>query len=243
MIKRASAEGKLMRRVLTRYLRGYESALFRYSKRLSRKNLYQWLRHEIGASGIAGVPRVVLVGAGGEIAKAVRDSGVDAIEIDIDPARGPDVVADVSDMTCFEDGTVDAIICMEVLEHVHDPRKATSEMFRVLRPGGVVVGSSPFLLGLHEEPHDYFRFTLHGIALLFRKFETMTIRPRNSYMSSLAALVARLFAAPDQKTRTAAAICSPLLFLIIVLIQLGDAILPSGLATTGYFYVFRRPRS
>lgn len=43
----------------------------------------------------------------------------------------------------FSDGTFGLVICTEVLEHVPDPRRALSEIHRVLRPGGVLIGSVP----------------------------------------------------------------------------------------------------
>ena len=43
----------------------------------------------------------------------------------------------------FEDGSVDAVVMLDVLEHVPEPRAVLTEVRRVLRPGGVVVLSVP----------------------------------------------------------------------------------------------------
>ena len=43
----------------------------------------------------------------------------------------------------FQSETFDAIVCMSVLEHIHDLDSAASEFFRVLRPGGVAVIGVP----------------------------------------------------------------------------------------------------
>lgn len=45
----------------------------------------------------------------------------------------------------FADGSLDAILSFDVLEHVPDPRKALSECLRVLRRGGRMLFSAPFL--------------------------------------------------------------------------------------------------
>lgn len=53
----------------------------------------------------------------------------------------------------------DAVICFNVLEHVLDYGAALSEMRRVLRPGGALYGRVPFLIGVHGDPSDYWRYT------------------------------------------------------------------------------------
>jgi ubiquinone/menaquinone biosynthesis C-methylase UbiE len=43
----------------------------------------------------------------------------------------------------FDDLQFGAVLCTEVLEHVPEPEKALQEIRRVLRPGGVLIGSVP----------------------------------------------------------------------------------------------------
>lgn len=50
-------------------------------------------------------------------------------------ASGVQVKVDVTAL-CFADACFDAIVCNHVLEHVPDDRKAISELYRVLKPGG-----------------------------------------------------------------------------------------------------------
>lgn len=45
----------------------------------------------------------------------------------------------------FADGSVDAVLTFDVLEHVPDYRAALAECFRVLAPGGVLLLTAPFL--------------------------------------------------------------------------------------------------
>lgn len=52
------------------------------------------------------------------------------------------VEGDIEDMP-FEDESFGTVVCTEVLEHVPYPEKALSEIGRVLRPGGVLIGSVP----------------------------------------------------------------------------------------------------
>lgn len=66
----------------------------------------------------------------------------------------------------FSDGSFDAVVSFQVLEHVADPGACVREMARVLRPGGRVVLTAPGVWPLHEAPHDYWRFTRHGMRAL-----------------------------------------------------------------------------
>jgi SAM-dependent methyltransferase len=66
----------------------------------------------------------------------------------------------------FEDGSFDAVMCTEVLEHCVDPVALTAEMHRVLRPGGGAVITVPFMWGEHEIPYDFRRYSINGISQL-----------------------------------------------------------------------------
>ncbi len=56
--------------------------------------------------------------------------------------------ADITNMACYTDGLFDAFICSHVLEHVHDDRKAMSELYRILKPGGWGIVMAPINLKL-----------------------------------------------------------------------------------------------
>jgi SAM-dependent methyltransferase len=66
-----------------------------------------------------------------------------------------------------KDNHYDAIICTQVLEHLPEPQKAISEMYRVLKPGGRIFFSTPLFFQEHEVPFDFFRYTRYGLARLF----------------------------------------------------------------------------
>jgi hypothetical protein len=96
---------------------------------------------------------------------------------DIDPDSGADIIGDL----CRENpailaGSVDLIICTEVLEHTRQPFSAVAEMYRMLTPGGCVVGTTPFNFRIHGPLPDCWRFTEHGLRELFREFSSLTIR-------------------------------------------------------------------
>ncbi len=103
------------------------------------------------------LPGDVLLNAGcgtGEFNHYLRDRfrksfGVDINESDITTARelniDPDIQFDVGDLLnlSFADESFDAMICVDVLEHVDQPDVALKEMRRVLRPGGQLVVTVP----------------------------------------------------------------------------------------------------
>ncbi|GEM_PF-864420 len=59
------------------------------------------------------------------------------------------------------DKSIDTIISFSVLEHVSEPFETIKEFHRILKPNGIFIISVPLYWHLHEEPHDYLRFTKH----------------------------------------------------------------------------------
>jgi SAM-dependent methyltransferase len=90
---------------------------------------------------------------------------------DIQPGRNVDVVTDIHHLP-FADESVGTVVCVEVLEHVHDPLRAVREIHRVLRPGGIAVLTSVMFMPVHEHPWDFWRFTPEGFAHVLEPFET-----------------------------------------------------------------------
>jgi SAM-dependent methyltransferase len=185
-----------LRRQLARRVRRLCSSAFIQdaSNRFSRENLNEFLEREIAAlEARPGSRRVLNVGAGGQLARRVAAlRGRRVVHVDLDPARRPDVVADVCDLRCFDDASFDAVFLLEVLEHVATPDLAISELHRVLAPGGVLVLSTPFLFEIHEAPHDYYRFSEHGLRFLLRGFASCEIARRNGYFKSTLVPLMRL---------------------------------------------------
>lgn len=85
----------------------------------------------------------------------------------------PDIVGDVMAIPLTE-AVYDSIICLAVLEHVPKPWLAMQEMWRILKPGGLLFVYVPFLSPYHAMPGyygDFFRFTEDGIKSLTAQFE------------------------------------------------------------------------
>lgn len=80
-------------------------------------------------------------------------------------ARRPDMLYDGRRLP-FEDRSFDTVINIQVLEHTPHPAALVAEMARVLKDDGVLILSAPFQFRLHEQPHDYYRYSPHGLRVL-----------------------------------------------------------------------------
>ena len=74
-----------------------------------------------------------------------------------------DVEADLNEMIEVPSGSFDTILCSSVLEHIWNHGMIWAEMQRTLRPQGKLILAVPFVYGLHEVPHDYFRWTRYAL--------------------------------------------------------------------------------
>jgi SAM-dependent methyltransferase len=88
--------------------------------------------------------------------------------VDVVPALGLSAVSFAVAIP-FRDGSFDTVLCTSVLEHVEDVESAMAEIVRVMRPGGRILVSVPFLYPTHEAPYDFWRTTHHGLKSLLER--------------------------------------------------------------------------
>lgn len=98
--------------------------------------------------------------------------------LDIDPSSGATYIADLccENFDRIPDGRFDLIFCTEVLEHVAEPFAAVRELYRMLKPGGNLVVTTPFNFRIHGPLPDCWRFTVHGLRLLFKSFRNVEVQ-------------------------------------------------------------------
>lgn len=91
----------------------------------------------------------------------------------------------------FEDMSFDCVLCNQVLEHVFNPETFLSEIRRVLKPGGRLILTVPFVWDEHEQPWDYARYTTFGLKSLLQKtgLEVIEQRKINANIGALFQLV------------------------------------------------------
>jgi len=93
------------------------------------------------------------------------------------PDYKPDIVGDIHKLP-FADNSVDAFICLAVMEHIEDPMQAAREMLRALKVGGYAFIYVPFLYYYHAEKgyyKDYWRFTEDSVRHMFKNFSKIEI--------------------------------------------------------------------
>lgn len=86
--------------------------------------------------------------------------------VEVAPLPTVDVLA-VNQRLPFQDSVFDAVLSLNVLEHVTNPFTCAAELVRVLKPGGVLYCCVPFLQPEHGYPHHYFNATRAGLRQLF----------------------------------------------------------------------------
>jgi SAM-dependent methyltransferase len=83
--------------------------------------------------------------------------------LDIYPYPEVDIVCDLTQTNPFRDASLDAILLMNVLEHVYDAHALLESLAKMLKPGGVLVIAIPFLVKMHQVPVDFARYTHYSL--------------------------------------------------------------------------------
>jgi len=69
----------------------------------------------------------------------------------------------------LEDGSLDNVLSTQTIEHVPNPARIVAEWRRILRPGGKLLMTVPFMWPEHEMPHDFQRYTTNGLRKLLEE--------------------------------------------------------------------------
>jgi SAM-dependent methyltransferase len=154
-----------------------------------RESLARWIERE--APGAAGL-RVLDVGCG---VKPYLPYFADAAEyVGLDVADNPyaDLQGAVEALP-VDDASFDVVLCLQVLEHTEDPRRAVEELYRVTKPGGRVLASTHGTQVFHPLPVDHWRWTHTGLARLFAsggEWRSVTVSPGAGTCACLGMLLA-----------------------------------------------------
>jgi SAM-dependent methyltransferase len=148
-----------------------------------------------------------------------------------------DVLAD-GHFLPFRDSNFDGVAAQAVLEHVLDPALVVAEIYRVLKPGGIVYAETSFMEQVHEAAFDFTRFTHSGHRWLFRNFDEIqsgaSSGPGLVFLWSIRYLVRGLF-----RTKLAGIMAE----IGTLWVRLFDKLIPEAFAidsTSGVYFIGRK---
>jgi SAM-dependent methyltransferase len=152
-----------------------------------RAPLARWLEEEgRRAEGL----RVLDVGCGVKPYAPYFSSASDYVGVDVVENPYADLIG-AAEALPVEDASFDIVLCIQVLEHVDDPRRAVEELWRVTKPGGRVLASTHGTQVYHPSPGDYWRWTHTGLERLFEsaaEWRSVTVTPGAGTGATLAML-------------------------------------------------------
>jgi len=90
----------------------------------------------------------------------------------------------------FPDEHFDCVLCSEVVEHLFDAHAAIAEIHRVLKPGGKLLLTCPFVWIEHEVPYDYSRYTQYALRHVLEQggFRVLEEEKRGLFIEALTQL-------------------------------------------------------
>lgn len=127
--------------------------------------------------------KVLDLGAGGSRPSYFRffqvEENTEVISTDVISDRKPTFKIDLEKPLPFKDNEFDHILCFSLLEHIFNHEGLIEESYRVLKKNGKLIGSAPFLVNIHPDPNDYFRYTASSLQKLFKEtgFKDIKIEP------------------------------------------------------------------
>lgn len=80
----------------------------------------------------------------------------------------------------FDENKFDSLIANQVFEHVFNPDEFLSEMHRILKVGGKVLITVPFVWDEHEQPYDFARYSSFGLKAILEKHGFEALEQRKS---------------------------------------------------------------
>lgn len=124
-----------------------------------RKENYRFYEREL--AGTQDSARIVDLGAGPSQFLDLFDRFDMYIGVDFVPYETVSVVTDFTNAIPLRDACVDVVILSNVLEHMQNPQRILEECTRMLKPGGILLATTPFLMRVHQAPYDFNRYTIY----------------------------------------------------------------------------------
>lgn len=140
-----------------------------------RHKNFSFLRSQL--ESVPSTARILDVGIGPGQFGELTDRFALTVGVDFRPFEPVHVVADLTKRLPFQDNSFDVVFVTNTLEHLPDTEKVLAEIYRVLKKGGVILGTMPFLIRIHQKPYDFNRYTHYKMKLLLEQagFSDITV--------------------------------------------------------------------
>ena len=223
----------------------FKKILVILAKKISRKNLTHFLQRDlVNLKKIKNDIKLLNVGSGGQIFDIINNIGFSSVySIDIDKNRNPDKVVDVCDEAFVQkiNFKPNCIVVCEVIEHLKNPFLAIRNLENILEKDGYLILSSPFILGIHDAPNDYFRYTEYGLKLLLKNFEIISLKKRNDGIFDIVfILLIRMFQEKKLLNKVFGITFLMFYYIFFPIIFMINKIFVSRNLTTGYYVLAKK---
>jgi SAM-dependent methyltransferase len=213
---------------------------------LAGKYLYASLRKLLpGFSG-----KVLDAGCGEKPYRSWFGATTEYVGLDVFPGKNVDVLVDPSDPWPLPSDHFDVLLSSQVLEHVEHLDLTLGEMARVVKEGGSMLLTFPFIYNEHGAPNDFQRFTAFRAAKLMPGFEVVRVERQGGIGSTVVQLVLNWVDDSLNATKVGRILKAPLLPLWIIFCFLmnlaglfGDLIDRTGSFYSNLLVVLRKTSS
>jgi SAM-dependent methyltransferase len=136
----------------------------------SRKTWTSWRKGNFdffqrNLKGLSG--RLLDLGAGPEQFRDITWQ-FDKTAADFEKFSTTDVVVDLTKTLPFNDASFDVVFASNFFEHIAYPLPVFKECYRLIKQGGILIGTTPFMAQIHQAPHDYNRYTYFMLEKLLK---------------------------------------------------------------------------
>jgi hypothetical protein len=145
-----------------------------------RKNVYNFIMGSVFPNTLSNSSPVLEIGPMQEQWTPIKEffidtrrhyfeHGIPYLSSDIDASSGSDIICDILDLKAkVEKNSIQAIIALEVVEHVSKIWELSDIFSHILVPGGKIFISTPYYFFRHAPFPDYWRISEDGLRLLFQ---------------------------------------------------------------------------
>ncbi len=173
--------------------------------------------------------KVLDLGAGKSPYKIFFKNASEYLRLDNRDYKNIDIVADITKKLPIKNNSFDSVVCIQVLEHIKNPKFVVDEIYRVLKNNGRCLLTTHMAAPLHGEPYDYYRFTKYALEDLFNGFKYVEIKESGGAALSIFQLI--VWGISEKLPKL---IAKPIIFTLNCLGKISDKLFYSDVFTINY---------